>query len=99
MGPTPDVSVHLILNGISALGAFAKVMSGHLLRSKVMAEGTVDFFNDTGGYGFIDTEEADEDVFFHMEDIGGPDLEEGQDVEFEIEDAPKGPRATNVTRL
>ncbi len=31
-----------------------------------MAEGTVDFFNDTGGYGFIETEDADEDVFFHM---------------------------------
>jgi len=35
-----------------------------------MATGTVDFFNDTGGYGFIDTEDADEDVFFHMEDVG-----------------------------
>jgi CspA family cold shock protein len=64
-----------------------------------MAEGTVDFFNETGGYGFIDTEAADEDVFFHMEDIGGPDLEEGQDVEFEIEQADKGPRAKNLTRL
>jgi CspA family cold shock protein len=64
-----------------------------------MATGTVDFFNDTGGYGFIDTEDADEDVFFHMEDVGGPDLEEGQEVEFDIEEADKGPRATNLTRL
>jgi len=32
-----------------------------------MANGTVDFFNDTGGYGFIDTDDADDDVFFHME--------------------------------
>jgi CspA family cold shock protein len=64
-----------------------------------MAEGTVDFFNDTGGYGFIDTDEADDDVFFHMEDIGGADLEEGQDVEFEIVQADKGPRAKNLTRL
>ena len=64
-----------------------------------MATGTVDFFNDTGGYGFIDTDDADEDVFFHMEDVGGPDLEEGQEVEFDIEQAEKGPRATNVTRL
>ncbi len=54
-----------------------------------MAKGTVDFFNDTGGYGFIETEDADDDVFFHMEDIGGPDLEEGQELEFDIEQAPK----------
>jgi CspA family cold shock protein len=64
-----------------------------------MAKGEVDFFNDTGGYGFIETDEADEDVFFHMEDVGGPDLEEGQEVEFEIEEAEKGPRAKNLERL
>jgi len=69
------------------------------LRSGAMAKGTVDFFNDTGGYGFIETEDADEDVFFHMEDVGGPDLEEGQELEFDIEQADKGPRANNVTRL
>jgi len=45
------------------------------------------------------SDDADEDVFFHMEDVGGPDLEEGQEVEFDIEEAEKGPRATNVTRL
>ncbi|WP_048075280.1 cold-shock protein [Haloquadratum walsbyi] len=63
-----------------------------------MAEGKVDFFNDTGGYGFISTEDADDDVFFHMEDVGGPDLEEGQEVEFEIEQSDKGPRAANLIR-
>lgn len=64
-----------------------------------MATGTVDFFHDRKGYGFIDTDDADDDVFFHMEDIGGEDLEEGQEVEFEIESNPKGPRATNLTRV
>ncbi len=64
-----------------------------------MAKGNVDFFNDTGGYGFISTDDADDDVFFHMEDIGGPDLEEDQEVEFSIESSPKGPRAANLTRL
>ena len=64
-----------------------------------MAKGNVDFFNDTGGYGFISSDDEDDDVFFHMEDIGGPDLEEGQEVEFSIEQAPKGPRATNLERL
>jgi CspA family cold shock protein len=76
-----------------------KVIRIACLGSKAMAKGKVDFFNDTGGYGFISTEDADEDVFFHMEDVGGPDLEEGQEIEFDIEDAPKGPRAKNVTRL
>jgi len=46
----------------------------------------------------IPTEDADEDVFFYTEDVGGPDLEEGQDVDFDVEQAPKGPRATNVVR-
>ncbi len=57
-----------------------------------MAKGNVDFFNDTGGYGFISTDDADDDVFFHMEDVGGPDLEEGTDIEFDIEQAPRAPR-------
>jgi CspA family cold shock protein len=78
---------------------FGRLIHTRRVRSRAMAKGTVDFFNDTGGYGFIETEDADEDVFFHMEDVGGPDLEEGQDLEFDIEQAPKGPRATNVTRL
>lgn len=64
-----------------------------------MPNGKVVFFNDSGGYGFIETDAAEDDVFFHMEDIGGPDLEEGQELEFEIEEAEKGPRATNVNRL
>ncbi len=60
-----------------------------------MANGKVDFFNDTGGYGFISTDDGDLD---DMEDVGGPDLEEGQEVEFDIESSPKGPRATNLVR-
>ena len=68
------------------------------LRLFAMANGKVDFFNDTGGYGFISTEDADDDVFFHMEDVGGEDLTEGTEIEFDIEQAPKGPRATNVVR-
>ncbi|MGA9400701.1 cold-shock protein [Haladaptatus sp.] len=63
-----------------------------------MANGKVDFFNDTGGYGFISTDDSDDDVFFHMEDVGGEDLAEGTEIDFDIEQAPKGPRATNVVR-
>ena len=75
------------------------LMCGRVVYLFVMASGTVDFFNDTGGYGFISTEDSDEDVFFHMEDVGGEDLTEGTEIEFDIEQAPKGPRATNVTRV
>jgi CspA family cold shock protein len=64
-----------------------------------MAAGQVDFFKESGGYGFIETDDADDDVFFHMEDVGGPDLEEGQEVEFDIVQADKGPRAENLKRL
>lgn len=64
-----------------------------------MVQGTVTFFHDKKGYGFIESDDSDEDVFFHMEDVGGPDLQEGQEVEFEIEQADKGPRAVNVERV
>lgn len=71
-----------------------------------MVRGKVVFFNDDGGYGFIEVEDDDdhgldddEDVYFHMADVGGPDLEEGQAVDFEIEDADKGPRARDVERV
>jgi CspA family cold shock protein len=64
-----------------------------------MPEGTVAFFHDRKGYGFIESDEVDDDVFFHMEDVGGPDLEEDQEVRFEVEEAEKGPRAVDLERL
>lgn len=64
-----------------------------------MARGTVTFFHDRKGYGFIDTDDVEDDVFFHMEDVGGDDLDEGQEVEFDIEDGDEGPRASNLTRM
>ena len=68
-----------------------------------MTEGTVKFFHDRKGYGFIERddtdEDADDDVFFHMEDIEGPDLEEGEEVRFEVEEADEGPRAKNLERI
>ena len=69
-----------------------------------MVEGKVVFFHDRKGYGFIQRNDSDEDedaedIFFHMEDVGGPDLEEGEEVSFEVEDAEKGPRAVDIERL
>ena len=64
-----------------------------------MSNGTVAFFHTRKGYGFIETDESDDDIFFHMEDVDGPDLEEGQNVEFDIESSHKGPRAANLQRV
>ena len=64
-----------------------------------MATGKVDFFHDRKGYGFIETDDSDDDVFVHMDDVQGADLSEGDELEFDIESSPKGPRAANVQRL
>jgi CspA family cold shock protein len=65
-----------------------------------MAVGTVKWFNDAKGFGFIRLED-DVDVFVHYTQIEGDGfrtLEEGQSVEFELRDGPKGRFAERVTR-
>ena len=64
-----------------------------------MAQGTVKFFNAEKGFGFISREQGD-DVFVHFSNIQGDgykSLEEGQRVNFEVEQSPKGPQATGVS--
>ncbi|MFV0557005.1 MAG: cold-shock protein [Lactovum sp.] len=65
-----------------------------------MATGTVKWFNPTKGFGFITTEEG-KDVFVHFSAIQGDGfktLEDGQAVNFDLEDGPRGPQAINVTK-
>jgi CspA family cold shock protein len=65
-----------------------------------MATGTVKWFNETKGFGFITPEDGSKDVFVHFSAIQGDGfrtLAEGQTVTFDVEDSPKGPQATQVT--
>ncbi|WP_462420025.1 cold-shock protein [Salinicoccus sp. Marseille-QA3877] len=64
-----------------------------------MNEGTVKWFNGEKGFGFI-TQEQGDDVFVHFSAIqadGYKTLEEGQKVNFDVEEGQRGPQATNVT--
>ena len=63
-----------------------------------MTKGTVKWFNESKGFGFLSQEDGD-DVFVHysaIQSTGFKNLEEGQQVEFEVQDGPKGPQAVNV---
>jgi CspA family cold shock protein len=67
-----------------------------------VAEGTVKWFNEKKGFGFIENSEGGEDVFVHFSAIqteGFKTLHEGQRVSFEIENGAKGLSATNVIAL
>ncbi len=64
-----------------------------------MATGTVKWFNESKGFGFISPADGGKDVFVHFSAIssdGFRTLAEGQQVTFEVEDGPKGPQAVNV---
>jgi CspA family cold shock protein len=61
-----------------------------------MAQGTVKWFNKKKGFGFIEQEDG-EDLFVHYTQVEG-EIEDGDSVEFEVGEGPKGPNAINVSK-
>lgn len=65
------------------------------INAQEVKRGTVKFFNRKRGYGFIESESLEQDVFVHVTDLEDR-ISKGDQVQFEIEDSPKGYEARNV---
>ncbi len=64
-----------------------------------MSNGTVKFFNDGKGFGFITPDDGGKDVFVHVNGLNGGSLAEGDKVSYDVEEGKKGLNAVNVTVL
>jgi CspA family cold shock protein len=78
-----------------------RVCNAHEKIKEIYMKGTVKWFDSDKGYGFISSEEG-KDIFVHFSAIqseGYKSLQEGDQVEFDVNDGDRGPQAANVTKL
>ena len=93
----PELLFHGALNGSNAEVSGR----GPLEKGRRMATGTVKWFNDAKGYGFITPDDGSEDLFAHFSAInmsGFKTLKEGQKVSFDVVQGPKGKQASNIQK-
>jgi len=64
-----------------------------------MNTGTVKFFNETKGFGFITDDDSKQDIFVHITGLNGGQIQQNDRVEFEIQEGRKGMNAVNVRRV
>ncbi|MFP4038647.1 MAG: cold shock domain-containing protein [Candidatus Nanohaloarchaea archaeon] len=62
-------------------------------------QGTVKFFHDRDKYGFIEVEDEEDDIFFHITNVEADEVGEGDEVEFETEEGDKGLEAVDVVKV
>jgi cold shock protein len=91
----PPCSSSIVTPGFVASGFVAAFRN----RNEQMATGTVKWFNDSKGYGFITPDDGSKDLFAHHSSIqmdGYKSLKEAQKVSFDVVNGPKGPAAANI---
>lgn len=85
--------------GTSFINKYSRLLAITHHRGRGMSRGTVKWFNAAKGYGFISPSDGGDDVFAHYSAIemdGYKTLTEGQEVEYEVEKGPKGPKASVI---